>query len=1213
MKATDAQVSYAQRLIQTGIQSGWMPKKDAPDEKKLKKLNQNEISVLIDGLKKKRGTPTFYGNGKFRGFDKKAAGWRKAPGKQNPRPAKTFDEWYILFDHPRLADYQWTALGGLKPGYKMRKLQTFKTPAEAERVIVTKVLDHILDYKTDFGEFITGWVNPSRTATDNDSAVAQRLLGFILAVMRAAQQSHWTAHWQVQGTSFYGDHQMFERFYGELTEQIDALAEKLVAMHGEQAVNLPEQMRWQAYLAHEWDRHDDDLYYRAYHIEKFLQDHFLKTYEALKHLKQLTLGLDDYLMATANAHETNQYLLGQRIGGRLMTAAAGRLKYQVSLFSDKPGARALWTKTFYSTDDARADQEALRLVKPILKKHDDAEDWVVEPIGHKGKKAATPTGPYNGGRGEKIVDKTNTHVLWQTGGVPGQKTKMWVITDYTGKFVEIAGRPSGYRRKGEAMKEWAAFKDGKKAAGDPWDAAAALAPRMFAVDSQLPVEAQNWNHNLADTFKLSARIKRKSAEKFARWADQAATSENFVVKSAKWLPALAEVDARLASELQKVLAQITGRRMRLAKGNQKIAEIDFYDLASRTAQANQKIIEAPHNFHPVKVEPPKAKRKEYPFEGFIDFQGLKIDVEYKAGSTRSGTGPEGKWSTYMHSHYGEIRGTEGTDGDKLDVYVGENHDSPVVVVIHQHNPWDGKFDEDKVMIGYDSVEEAIGAYKKQYERPGFYVDGKHTAMNIGKFWRWCHDKNNKGKKVSSRVAAAEPLVSQADNRKGWFVIEAGGDIASVTQALNAQMVRRVPPPQQVVKVRGTHKAFSFHWSNAQAQWDVIMVREFPWGIDGAEFFVFTTKAAKSPLGKTWSLAEMRYVAKGLNKHPGYAQSPESARRAEFMPDVNDPNRSWEHIGGDLEASYDGAVYIDIRPKGGGDHMFVSKAALVEAMNLFPATGKAALRTASLWRAAAQVGTDTAAIYALAPEQLQRLIEGGRWLEEWATSPGSPASDKLAAAGVPRDWHEKFDDGKNNGWKGQIGLLISLLGKMDVPKQRQEIRLVPNLRWVSRNLQIENKDHKDFKRAQGLVRDLMKQVGRAERSKKARSLAAKWIGKKAAPKSIPAIPSRIIPQGVSGWQLYDTAGASTAARKMTTRMENNLKSVGRNVRPEYSDAKNAKALAGIVRKMYGVLERRTQWGATDTEPRNEMYSTFEKYLKTYLDQWDFPKTFAVLGG
>ena len=1068
--------------------------------------------------------------------------WRKAPGKQNPRAAKSFDKWIVVFMHPRLADYEWTG-SGLKPGYKMRRLEKFKSQADAERAIQTTVLDHIVNYKTDFGQFITGWTNPAAKNASADSAVAQQLLAHLLACLRAAQQSHWTSHWQVQGTSFYADHQMFERFYGNLTVEIDALAEKMVAMFGEGAVALPPQMRWQAFLAAEWDEFDD-IYYRAYHIEKFLQEHFLKTYEALKHLKQLTLGLDDYLMATSNEHETNQYLLGQRIGGRLMTAA-GRLKYRVSLFSDKPGARALWTKTFTAVDDARADIEALRLVKPELKKHDDAEDWVVEPIGHKGKKAARrPNGL------PAVVTKTKG----------SRKPMAFVIPE------------------------------------DP-----ASAPPDIA---------------RGDWFRAPT----------ARPGDKG------------------------------ILMPPSGKLNQWLFAPDRLNE--HWDKVAR----NQKIIEAPHNFHPVKVEPPKAKRKEYPFEGYIDFQGLKIDVENKAGSTRSGTGPEGDWSTYMHSHYGEIRGTEGTDGDKLDVYVGENHDSPVVVVIHQHNPWDGKFDEDKVMVGYDSVEEAIGAYKKQYDRPGFYLDGKHTAMNIGKFWRWCHDKNNKGKKVSRRLAAAaEPVEYDAEARKGWFFLHSGGDIGALTHALDQEMVRRVPPPQQVAKARGAHKAFSFHWSNAQAKWDVIMVREFPWGIDGAEFIVFTGKKALSPVGKTWSLAEMRYVAKGLNKHPGYAQSPESARRAKHMPDVNDPGRKWEHIGGDLEASYDGAVYIDIRPKGGGDHMFVSKAALVEAMSLFPTAGKAALHKASLWRAAAQVGTDSAAIYALAPEQLQRLIEGGSWLEEWATSPGSPASDKLvrqhggavfhtggdgiydvkiptpegampivkemgymapygtpefgkvAAAGVPGDWHLKFNDGKNNGWKSQIGLLISLLGKMDVPKKRQEIRLVPNLRWVSRNLQIENKDHKDFKRAQGLVRDLMKQVGRAERAKQARKLAAAWLGKMAAPKSIPPIPSNIVPKGVDGWQLYDTAGASTAARKMTTRMENNLKSVGRNIRPEYSDAKNATALAKIVKKMYGVLERRTDWGATDTEPRNEMYFAFENYLKTYLDRWDFPKTFAVLGG
>ena len=161
--------------------------------------------------------------------------------------------------------------------------------------------------------------------------------------------------------------------------------------------------------------------------------------------------------------------------------------------------------------------------------------------------------------------------------------------------------------------------------------------------------------------------------------------------------------------------------------------LDIRMVRGRVAKSNAKVVEVPNTFHPVKLEPPKAKRKEYPFEGYIDFQGIKIDVENAKGSTRSGTGPEGDWSTYMHAHYGEIRGTEGVDGDKLDVYVGDNHDSSIVVVIHQHNPWDGKYDEDKVVLGCESVEEALGLYKKQYDRPGFYREGEHTAMPIGAF------------------------------------------------------------------------------------------------------------------------------------------------------------------------------------------------------------------------------------------------------------------------------------------------------------------------------------------------------------------------------------------------------------------------------------------------------------------------------------------------
>ena len=146
-------------------------------------------------------------------------------------------------------------------------------------------------------------------------------------------------------------------------------------------------------------------------------------------------------------------------------------------------------------------------------------------------------------------------------------------------------------------------------------------------------------------------------------------------------------------------------------------------------------VEAPKHTSPVKVERPGRRRKRFPFTGFVDFQGLRIDIENKKGSTRKGTSPDGEeWATKMHAHYGEIRGTKGVDKDALDVYVGPNHDSSTVVVVHQNDPATGKYDEDKVMLGYDSPEEALGCYLKQYDRPGFL--GEHTVMPIGAFWRW---------------------------------------------------------------------------------------------------------------------------------------------------------------------------------------------------------------------------------------------------------------------------------------------------------------------------------------------------------------------------------------------------------------------------------------------------------------------------------------------
>jgi len=64
-------------------------------------------------------------------------------------------------------------------------------------------------------------------------------------------------------------------------------------------------------------------------------------------------------------------------------------------------------------------------------------------------------------------------------------------------------------------------------------------------------------------------------------------------------------------------------------------------------------------------------------------------------------------------------------------------------------------------------------------------------------------------------------------------------------------------------------------------------------------------------------------------------SPEDLEVSKFMSAWTDPDRKWFHVGGDLEASYDGARYIDFRQAGTNDRlMFISLGALEDSMKLF---------------------------------------------------------------------------------------------------------------------------------------------------------------------------------------------------------------------------------------------------------------------------------------
>lgn len=138
--------------------------------------------------------------------------------------------------------------------------------------------------------------------------------------------------------------------------------------------------------------------------------------------------------------------------------------------------------------------------------------------------------------------------------------------------------------------------------------------------------------------------------------------------------------------------------------------------------------------------------EEYPTYGEIDFQGLTIVVENKPGTVRSGTDPDGeKWKTKMFYPYGYIKGTKATDGEGVDVYVGKDKASEKVFIIHQRDPENNKYDEDKVMLGFNTKEAARDAYLAHYDSYKFL--GNIIEMNILQFREKL--KTRKGKMIKS--------------------------------------------------------------------------------------------------------------------------------------------------------------------------------------------------------------------------------------------------------------------------------------------------------------------------------------------------------------------------------------------------------------------------------------------------------------------------------
>lgn len=143
--------------------------------------------------------------------------------------------------------------------------------------------------------------------------------------------------------------------------------------------------------------------------------------------------------------------------------------------------------------------------------------------------------------------------------------------------------------------------------------------------------------------------------------------------------------------------------------------------------------------------------------------GLNISIENEAGTTRTGTDKDGEtWSNKMTYDYGYIKGTEGIDGDHVDIFLGKdanNAELPVFIVNQKKES--GRMDEHKVMLGFATEAEAKKAYLSNYAK-GWDGIKDIVEMPLDQFKDWLKNGDTTKKAVAPK---AEALKAKAKEKR----------------------------------------------------------------------------------------------------------------------------------------------------------------------------------------------------------------------------------------------------------------------------------------------------------------------------------------------------------------------------------------------------------------------------------------------------------------
>lgn len=210
--------------------------------------------------------------------------------------------------------------------------------------------------------------------------------------------------------------------------------------------------------------------------------------------------------------------------------------------------------------------------------------------------------------------------------------------------------------------------------------------------------------------------------------------------------ALQRAERKPLAEIAKSIKQVLySGEYKDTTGLAEVQEVNRAELDSEPLSAKIESASAEVNTEPTEAQKEAGNYKK----GHVKVGKFDISIEQPEGSIRRGTDADGKqWESKMHNTYGYFRGTEGVDGDHIDVFLSNNMDGwnrEKAFVVDQYNP-DGTFDEHKVMLGFNDAAKAKSDYLANYEKG--WENGRRidiTGVNLEDFEKWIDSSHRKTK------------------------------------------------------------------------------------------------------------------------------------------------------------------------------------------------------------------------------------------------------------------------------------------------------------------------------------------------------------------------------------------------------------------------------------------------------------------------------------